>query len=50
MSVLESAATAVEEGYRACEAVTRARAGNFYYGIRLLPAPKRRGVPSIDAT
>ncbi|MGB0094205.1 MAG: squalene/phytoene synthase family protein [Solirubrobacteraceae bacterium] len=34
----------VEEAYRHCEAVTRARAANFYYGIRLLPAPKRRAM------
>jgi phytoene synthase len=49
MSVVESAATAVEEGYRTCEAVTRARAGNFYYGIRLLPAPKRRAMCAVYA-
>jgi 15-cis-phytoene synthase len=30
-----------EEAYRRCEAITRAGAANFYYGIRLL-APKRR--------
>jgi phytoene synthase len=27
--------------------VTRARAGNFYYGIRLLPAPKRRAMCAV---
>src|SRR5205823_3566011 len=26
-----------EVAYRVCERVTRTRAGNFYYGIRLLP-------------
>jgi phytoene synthase len=49
MSVVGSAATAVEEGYRACESVTRARAGNFYYGIRLLPTPKRRAMCAVYA-
>jgi phytoene synthase len=40
---------AVEEGYRSCEALTRARAGNFYYGIRLLGAPKRRAMCAVYA-
>ena len=35
--------------YRRCEAITRARAGNFYYGIRLLPAPKRRAMCAVYA-
>jgi phytoene synthase len=39
----------LEEAYRSCEAVTRARAGNFYYGIRLLPAPKRRAMCAVYA-
>ena len=30
--------------YRHCERVTRRRAANFYYGIRLLPPPKRRAM------
>jgi phytoene synthase len=49
MSASEGGAAAVEEGYRACEALTRARAGNFYYGIRLLPAPKRRAMCAVYA-
>ena len=32
---------ALDAAYRHCEALTRAHAANFYYGIRLLPAPKR---------
>jgi squalene synthase HpnD len=32
-----------------CEHVTRTRARNFYYGIRLLPGPKRRGLCAIYA-
>lgn len=34
----------LEEAYAHCEAVTRRAAGNFYYGIRLLPAEKRRAM------
>jgi 15-cis-phytoene synthase len=30
--------------YRHCEGVTRGAAANFFYGIRLLPAPKRRAM------
>jgi phytoene synthase len=40
---------AVEAAYRSCEALTRERAANFYYGIRLLPAPKRRAMCAIYA-
>jgi 15-cis-phytoene synthase len=49
LSAVQSAAAAVEEGYRECEALTRAQAGNFYYGIRLLPAPKRRAMCAVYA-
>jgi 15-cis-phytoene synthase len=35
--------------YRSCEALTRERAANFYYGIRLLPAPKRRAMCAVYA-
>lgn len=49
MSAVPGTAGVVEEGYRACEALTRARAGNFYYGIRLLPAPKRRAMCAVYA-
>jgi 15-cis-phytoene synthase len=35
--------------YRQCESLTRAAAGNFYYGIRLLPAPKRRAMCAVYA-
>jgi phytoene synthase len=40
-----NAATAV----RYCEDVTRTRARNFWYGIRLLPEPKRQALASIYA-
>ena len=35
--------------YRHCQEVTRSRAGNFYYGIRLLPPPKRRAMCAVYA-
>ncbi|MER8185047.1 squalene/phytoene synthase family protein [Kitasatospora sp. NPDC094015] len=35
--------------YRYCEAVTALEARNFAYGIRLLPAPKRRAVSALYA-
>jgi len=44
-----SGATDSAAAYRRCEAITRARAGNFYYGIRLLPAPKRRAMCAVYA-
>jgi phytoene synthase len=44
-----SASARVAEAYKHCEAITRARAGNFYYGIRLLPAPKRRAMCAVYA-
>ena len=39
----------VEAAYRACEEVTRRAAGNFYYGIRLLPPDKRRAMCAVYA-
>ena len=39
----------VAEAYRYCEEVTRARAGNFYHGIRLLPAPRRAALCAVYA-
>jgi phytoene synthase len=35
--------------YRHCEEVTRTAAANFFYGIRLLPAPKRRAMCAVYA-
>jgi phytoene synthase len=35
--------------YRQCESLTRAAAGNFYYGIRLLPGRKRRAMCAVYA-
>jgi 15-cis-phytoene synthase len=39
----------VRAAYRHCEQVTRARARNFYYGIRLLPSPKRGALCAVYA-
>src|SRR5437763_5905024 len=39
----------VADAYRHCEALTREQAGNFYYGIRLLPGPKRRAMCAVYA-
>src|SRR5207245_7214231 len=44
-----SEGTDIAAAYRRCEASTPARAGNFYYGIRLLPAPKRRAMCAVYA-
>jgi 15-cis-phytoene synthase len=38
-----------ELAFRHCEQVTRTRATNFYYGIRLLPGSKRRAMYSVYA-
>jgi phytoene synthase len=35
--------------YRQCESLTRSAAGSFYYGIRLLPADKRRAMCAVYA-
>jgi phytoene synthase len=44
-----SASAEIAAAYKHCEAITRTRAGNFYYGIRLLPAPKRRAMCAVYA-
>ncbi len=45
MTSAESAADA----YAYCASITRARAANFYYGIRLLPSDRRRGMCAVYA-
>jgi phytoene synthase len=37
------------EAYATCEAITRDQARNFFYGIRLLPATKRRALCAVYA-
>ncbi len=44
-----SSSDALAEAYRHCEAVTRAEAANFYYGIRLLPRRRRRAICAVYA-
>jgi 15-cis-phytoene synthase len=39
----------VQAAYRHCESVTRSRARNFYYGIRLLPPVKRGPLSAVYA-
>jgi 15-cis-phytoene synthase len=39
----------VQAAYRHCEGVTRNRARNFYYGIRLLPPAKRSALSAVYA-
>jgi phytoene synthase len=43
------AALEVERAYRDCELITRQAAANFYYGIRLLPRPKRQAMSAVYA-
>lgn len=38
-----------EQAYRTCVDITRAEARNFYYGIRLLPPPKRNALSALYA-
>jgi 15-cis-phytoene synthase len=44
-----TSATAVEEAYARCEAITREQAANFYYGIRLLSGERRRAMCAVYA-
>ncbi len=44
-----TAASETAGAYRHCESITKARAANFYYGIRLLPADRRRGMCAVYA-
>ncbi len=39
----------IEGAYRHCEALTRAHAANFFYGIRLLPRERRRAMCAVYA-
>ena len=49
MSEVTTMAGTTEEAYVECERITRTEAGNFYYGIRLLPAPKRTALCAVYA-
>jgi phytoene synthase len=39
----------LDRAYRHCEAITRAQAANFFYGIRLLPGERRRAMCAVYA-
>jgi phytoene synthase len=39
----------VEDAYRECERITREQARNFFWGIRLLPTPKRNALSAVYA-
>ena len=41
-------AVRLAESRRHCETLTRAAAKNFYYGLRLLPEPKRSAMYAIS--
>jgi 15-cis-phytoene synthase len=41
--------TTLDDAYRECEAITKAQARNFYYGIRLLPVDKRAVLCAVYA-
>jgi 15-cis-phytoene synthase len=41
--------TAVQDAYEACAAITKTEAGNFSYGIRLLPPYKRDALSAVYA-
>ena len=44
-----SSPAGIAEAYAHCEAVTRAEAANFFYGIRLLPRERRRAICAVYA-
>jgi phytoene synthase len=39
----------ITDAYADCERITKAQARNFYYGIRLLPPPKRTALSAVYA-
>jgi phytoene synthase len=39
----------IERAYAHCDEITRRAAANFYYGIRLLPRPKRQAMSAVYA-
>lgn len=44
-----TATSTTEQAYQLCEQITRERARNFHYGIRLLPLPKRQALCALYA-
>lgn len=46
---MKAPAIEIDQAYRSCEQTTRRAAANFYYGIRLLPGPKRKAMSAVYA-
>jgi phytoene synthase len=46
---MNAPAIEIERAYERCEQITREAAANFYYGIRLLPRPKRQAMSAVYA-
>jgi phytoene synthase len=46
---MNAPAIEIERAYERCEEITRQAAANFYYGIRLLPRPKRQAMSAVYA-
>ncbi len=49
VSVVRADSVRIAAAYKHCESITRAQAANFYYGIRLLPPPRRRAMCAVYA-
>jgi phytoene synthase len=46
---MNAPAIEIERAYSTCDEITRHAAANFYYGIRLLPRPKREAMSAVYA-
>jgi 15-cis-phytoene synthase len=46
---MNAPAIEIDRAYEACDQITRRAAANFYYGIRLLPRPKRQAMSAVYA-
>ena len=46
---MNAPAIEIERAYERCDEITRRAAANFYYGIRLLPRPKRQAMSAVYA-
>ncbi len=46
---MNAPAIEIERAYQSCDELTRHAAANFYYGIRLLPRPKRQAMSAVYA-
>jgi phytoene synthase len=49
MTTVFAPSPTLEQAYLACEAITRTEARNFFYGIRLLPPPRRSALCALYA-